>query len=292
MLKYTISTIFLFIVTGNISFSQSFLESLSIRQSFDSKFEQGEPATLTIVFPQDTSSSNSYNVNLAIGIDLFNENELFSLDPTFELNKNTLISKEQDVVKYGFAFEWDLLDMDDTNWTPNIFGKANYKNDEIRMTESLEAMIYLTPLFQGTGLSPTKFYIPERITDLGFLEFNYNPYIGIEYENKYSSDSETEEGITRLYFRLKANLLVLPDQTNRNLSIAYNYYFRYDTEDSNNFNSRSHPLTTVSLSYKFSEIAGKTNSSASIGIDYINGENPSNGFEEQEYFSLVLKLKY
>lgn len=296
-MKTTYLNTIIFILLPIICFSQedskddnyTILDRITIRQAFDSKFTKGEPASVNLVFPQDTTE-DSYNLNLAVGINLLSEISLLNLSPVYEIKKNTLIAKEQDVRKYGITTDWDLYDVFANKWTPNVFGKLNWKDDRIKESKSFEAKLYLTAYFLGSAGKISKFYIPERITDLKIAHFSYNPYIGFEYENKVESNSEVEEAMTRLYLRLKANLLLLPKYFDDKLKFTYDYTFRQDTKDSDNFDSRSHPLTKLSLSYKLSKI--RNTGEASIGIDYTNGDNPSNGFEKQEFYSVVFKFKY
>jgi len=267
---------------------QTFLDRIAINQSFDSKHTKTEPASINIILPKDTTS-NSFNLNLGIGINILNENSLISLSPFYEIKKNTLISKEQNVRKFGITATWDVQNVFQKKWTPVIFTKVNHKNDKVLNSKSVEGQLYFTPIFLEPTGELKYFFIPDRITDLGLIHFNYNPYLGIEYENKFDTETEEKEGISRLYTRLKLQILILPRILENRLTIDYNYFYRYDFKNSDNFESRNHQLNKVSIAYKFSKF--RKNGSASIAVDYTNGENPSDGFKEQEFYGITFKVK-
>ena len=123
---------------------------------------------------------------------------------------------------------------------------------------------------------------------LDIFRFEYNPYIGFEYENILKSDDPEQEGnILRLLVNIRISVLPLPKVFKEKVEFIFNYYWRNDIVDDIEKNDSSHTFFKASLLFKLFRDDFK---SAGIGIDYVYGEDVYKGFKKQNFVQATLKL--
>ncbi|QNN43893.1 hypothetical protein [Pedobacter roseus] len=271
-----------------------FIDGFTLRQSFQSKNDQAEPAVLSFTKPKDKSAS--WLVNAAIGYDFLKESKsVLSLSPYFEFHRNTLIDKIQNNWQAGISSEWQSRDLSQKKWSPIFITAFKYNEDNIKKNTSFQGNLYFTPVFKGKAKDPKYFWIPNNTSDFGnVFQFLYSPYIGLENENRIETKDENSAGsIYRALFRVTSIISLLPKDENLREKFEFNFdwQYRYDlNENIIELTQTEHNFITTSFNYTFfrSEDGKKT---SKIGIDYTNGENPAKNFEKQSFYALSLKVK-
>lgn len=292
-------TIFLtlsFIGFSVLTYSQEkFIKRFTLRQSFQSKNENAEPAVFTFTKPKDKDDSWLFNV--AIGYNLLkNSYSVLTLDPYIEYHKNTLIDKIQDNWQAGISSEWQSRDISKKKWSPIFITAIKYNEDQIKKNTSFQGDFYFTPLFKGKAEKIKYFWIPNNTSECGnIFSFSYSPYFGFENENRIKTKEESSSGnIYRVLFRVTSTISLFPN----NEKLKEKFEFNFDWQYRNNFSesvsaltTKEHKYLTISFNYAFF-IADNEKKSAYIGFDYTNGENPTKNFEKQSFYAVSLKAKF
>lgn len=291
---------------------------VSLRQSFQSSKGRAEPAD--IGFSTAAGSSNAYTVGAALGYNLVPDAwaaHVEELSPFVEIQKNTAQTKPQDVLLAGVALNTTLLNVVEHLWTPIIDGKINFKRDRVGGTRGMQGALLFTPFIaRGVlGGRPKKaqqvWFLPNNPTKilgtssadprLNLFWFEYNPYVGFEYEGAYRATKELSTGTAvRFLARLKLSFDVAPDYWQAvpvisGIQLVGDGYVRQDITDSIEKKDDTHPLGKVSLNLDIFKQEGEQEGtivrSAGIGLDYLIGEDPANGFEEQQVLRVTFKVK-
>lgn len=273
--------------SDTLSWLQKQFNRLSLAQSFQSRPEKDKAATLNLVFPKDTVSSQ--NFSFAIGYNVLPENGSVSLKPFYEWQKNTLAAKKQNTVLTGLNFQGFLLNQ---LRGPSIYSIAavNYKNDRIKSSKGTQASLYLTPIFPARN---GKFiFLPDAVMHSKAIEAVYNVYGGAEYENRRQAKDDTQNGtLFRWYGRITGFFYPLPDMLRKRIEIIPDYSIRsawanHTTSEANT--NRLWKLTAnfILLSKEQSKFAD-----IKIGYDYVNGADPTTGFEKQQISMVSFKIK-
>lgn len=271
-----------------------FIDRFTVRQSFQSKNDRAEPALFTFAKPKD--KDQSWLLNAAIGYNLLKKsNSVLTIDPYFQVNKNTLIDKIQNNWQAGVSSEWQCRDMSKRNWSPIIIAAIKYNEDISKQITSFQGSIYFTPLFKGKAKRPKYFWIPNNTSDFGnVIQFTYSPYLGFENENRLKTESESSLGaIYRAVFRVTSIISLFPksDQLKGKFEFNFDWQFRNNISESvDDLTKSDHKYFTTSFNYTFFN-ADDGKKSAKIGIDFTNGENPAKNFEQQSFYSISLKVK-
>lgn len=276
-----------------MAFAQlNFFEKITLRQSFQTVNEKAEPAFITYTNPKH--APNSWAVNAAIGYHLEPPKAILIIDPYFEFHRNTLIEKEQYNWQAGLSAEWQPQNLEAKGWTPVLIIAEKYNEDELKKVSSMQGNLYFTPLFKNKGGQARYFWLPHATTNLGEqVQFYYGPYVGLEHENRIRTAEAAAGGsiyrfLLRItpsfYFRLKK------DPVRDRVAVVVDYQYRNDFSKSVDDGSPDdHRYLTVSLMYTV--FRTDNDKSAKIGFDYVKGENPAKGFQEQSFYALAFKLK-
>ncbi|TSE04004.1 hypothetical protein [Aquimarina algiphila] len=272
----------------------SFFNQVTLRKSFQSKNDKAEPAIITYSNPKEKEAS--WLINGAVGINVLPKTKkVLTLSPYIEYHRNTLIDKEQDNFQTGLALEWQTSDISTNGWTPVLISSIKYNNDNIKDISSFQGNIYFTPLFKGKALEAKYFWLPNTTVNFGKLfQFVYTPYLGLENENRISTEENIDEGnIYRGYFRISSNILLFPinEKLKNRFEFNVDWQYRYNfSENIQSLNTSEHQYFTTSFNYIFFK-TDDDKKSAKIGLDYVNGENPTKNFEEQSFYAISLKIK-
>lgn len=287
----------------NTAFSQeeedkrrTFFDKLILRKSFDSKNNMSKAAVITYTNPKN--NKESWLLSAAIGIDLLeNTDKILLLNPYFEYHRNTLVDSEQNNWQTGLSFEMQTSDLSkpDRSWSPVILSSIKYNRDQENEISSFQGNLYFTPIFKGKALDPKFFWLPNTTVNFGNLfQFIYTPYVGLENENRFATETESAEGyIYRALIRITSNILLFPksEKCRDKFEFATDWQYRYNfSENVEDLIFNDHRYFTVSFNYIFFS-ANEGKKSAKIGFDYTNGDNPAKNFEKQSFYAISLKLK-
>lgn len=266
-------------------FENKFFEKFQIRQSFQGKTEKEEAAFLNIVNP--TGKESSFNYNIALGYTLEFRNWSGTL--LTEAQKNTLSTKLQDVFLAGIFLERSLFENQKWGWAPYMLFKANYKNDYEKDTESIQSSLSFAPSFDGD-----LFLLPDCPLEIKYLHFDYTVYFGVEYENRYKAPIELNEGNTARYsFRVTSRIYPFADYLDKNLEIIPDYTYRNAFVNDKNIEVDENKIfkLDVNLVLFKKEISKTKKIEFKFGVSYVNGSDPTKGFEKQEITTYSFKLK-
>ena len=264
-----------------------FIQRISIRQSFQGKAEKEEAAYVNFVRPKD--KPNSYNLSVAVGYTFLPA--FWNITPFFERQRNTLSDKEQDITLAGVEFQLTLTPKKLSSPTSFLIPKLNYKKDEVKTTESLQGSLYYTISLNGKG--NTFYPLPDVDNEMGWLGFYYNPYVGVEYENRYWAKADTLQGATfRFALRVTANVYPLSNLLDRRLEIVPDYTFRVSPSNSTEAEKDKNEIFKIDFNVVLikSKIVGK-DVLVKFGVNYTKGVDPSKGFENQELITHAFKVK-
>ncbi len=287
---------------------KGFIKKLKIGQSSDNTYTKGEPAQFVGTFPENTNDSirDNYKVNAYLDIEFINWKRL-SVSGQAEWQKNTIISKEQDVVQFGVGLGYQVIlskfqnsassdRITVTTIDPNVvvYPTLSVKSNNDRVKDK-------RGIVGSFGLS-TRFF--KEWDHLDFLRpGNYSPGMGengfdwiqIKHTHNIGIDY-LEVGEDNLYMaNASFNLEVNPFNGffKRILGFYGFLQLKYAIEHREKLNSseiEAGSLITkgIAFSYRFDEDGGNT---ITIGYDKIDGANPMKGLEKQEYGQIAFKLK-
>lgn len=274
------------IVEKQSFFESRFFENFLIRQSFQGKSEFEKAAFFNIVNP--TGSENSLNYSIALGYSFGNWNTT----PFVEAQKNTLSTKLQDVFLGGVQLERSPFENQNWGWAPFMIFKANYKNDYEKDTESLQGSFAIAPSFDGNCILLPDSPIKEKYTK--YIDFVYNLYLGIEYENRYKTPTDLNEGTTARYvFRITSTFYPFADYLDKSVEIIPDYTYRNSFINESNLEVDENKIfmLDVNLVLFKKKINATKKVEFKFGINYTNGSDPTKGFDKQEITTYSFKLK-
>jgi hypothetical protein len=270
----------------NTASNSKWYNKISLRQSFQSIDSRAEPAYLTLVFPKDSESSQ--NFSLALGYNLLSEkNPTSFIYPFIEWQKNTLTTKKQNNFLAGFNFQTPLRNINKGIWRLYSISSLNYKHDAIKETKGLQTNLYFTPSFDT---SDEGFFVaPNIISKNKIIEYYYNIYVGMEFENRSKGMDENYNGNTgRWYGRITGTFYPWGNKLDKKLEIIPDFTYRNAFVNSSLIEDRINRLFKLSINVVIVD-SGFIN--VKLGYEYKNGSDPTVGFEKQSINSLTLKIK-
>ncbi len=268
-------------------FTNKLLTRLSLRQSFQGIAEKDAAAFFNIINP--VGKDNSYNYSFALGYAIIPK---LNLIPFVEAQKNTLIDKKQDLFLSGAEFLTSIEPKNEKCPTPFFIAKVNYKNDQIKLIQGLQASLNATVSFNG--VMPNIFCpLPDVENDLSWIYFRYNPYIGYEYDGRFKAKADSMVGNTHRYcFRLTSNIYPLSKILDKHLEIIPDFSYRkaiFNNSKAENNENNIFKLDINIILYR-KIISGKP-VELKFGINYTNGVDPSKSFDKQELTTYTFKIK-
>jgi|SRR6185436_6094060 len=282
-------TLLLLTLTSTHMHAASWLDRITLRESLDDK-KVPQPAFFTLTKPHDAKSSYTAGIGLRIDLAPDRVSDKLQLGPFLEYAKNTETKKEQDNLKLGLSTDWTVRDISQERitWTPIVVGKLNYARDHIKKTTSAQATILLTPQPRAHAFDKAFWYYPNIQTDLGPVRFLYSPSIGLEDSDTLRAATSAEErnivrAVGRFAITLTLNNDFLKDKLEYNLDLSYR-------RDLSSTTDRGHRFLQHTLNVFFFRDTD-TDRSAGIGAAYVTGEDPSKGFQAQQFIRLGLVIR-
>ena len=276
-------------------YSQLEFKDITLVKSFQKKSDKTEPSIFSFTIPKN--KKNSYLINSAIGFDLLNafldkyEKEV-TLIPNFEFNRNTLIDKEQHQFLFGLSSE---IPFTIKKFIPvNQIG-VKYSNDVFNKIESIQYTFDFYPIITGVDENIRNFFYPDNLVYASrAIGFEYIPSIGIEGDSRYKAKKDSlEGGILRFVPKVESSIYLFPKYVEGEYQFHYfqlkaTYSYRMEIINNTDDSLENNNLLNLSLNYT---IHKNDDIDAKIAIEYVKGQNPMKGLEDQEYYNLVVKIK-
>ena len=262
------------------------LQHLKVRQSLLDQNMVETPATVTFLKPRQGDSS--YSVDAAIAYDLSRHVETFTLGPMLEVHKNSEIDQSQDTLLAGLTGTWLTGDVTQGPLVAFLDFDASYKRDRSAEAKGAQLHATLTPLLRTKHLP-----LHGMAKGTKQLKWLLQPTLGLEYEDISEGAAGVPTGNrVRAIGNIEADLYPWAARFTKRLVLALKYGVRLDVSESRALNDQHdrHYLRTASLSYYFAP--GKTGQDQiGMGLDHVNGENPSIGLPDQQYTQFSFKVK-
>ena len=257
-----------------------FLNHVSIRQSLKDRNTINKPATAYLTFPHEGEATKE--VNGAVSITFTPPHPEFSAGLGIQFNENTALDSRQNALKVGLDSNWlrSIGPVERPTFFSDLSVLAGYKRNGERHTDSMSADAYWTFSAPATRCP----WCPQL--DIGGW-FNYLPMIGAEYERTIHATNPANEGsVTRSLLELTVNIFPLRSVVGKRLTLTADVSHRYDVQSSLD-GDRSHPFGVFSASYGLDP-----HNIFLLGVDYVRGENPDEGFEGQRFARVSLKVQF
>jgi len=260
--------------------ASNFWKRLEIRQNTNVKRDVAKPAFITFTVPDE--GSNTYQIGLGALVPL-KSTDLFDLDALIDYQRNNATDSEQDVLKVGATGERQVWAMETGGHqqAPLITFRGDFKRDGVKETNGWQGAVGYTHLFRGahSAIVPN---LPHRFGKA--LETLYMPYGGLEFEG---DDSEDESTVTRLVGQVSLSLVPAPVKLESELEFIVSYAFRKDVQHPSASTDTTHPLFGFEANY----LKKVGRAAIGFGVSYLNGEDPDEGFAQQQYWEFSLKLR-
>lgn len=262
-------------------------DQLTIRESLDTKLV-AQPAFLTLLMPRDGKNTTAVGIGAQYNFATAN----IEWGPTLEYAKNTAADKPQDSLKAGLAADWTPGDLAAQPFIPLLRGKANFARDGVKDSRGVQVSTSFTPLSRGHGRDPHFWYIPNTESAFpGFL-FLYSPSVGFEYDDVTTAPTGKPKGaVTRWFWRM-GTVLTATGRFRNLVEVTADYADRRDL--SGGSADGVHDFFQGGVNIFFVRIKNeKQDRAAGIGFAYVNGEDPTKGFQSQAFtrVSLIFRWK-
>jgi len=261
-------------------------KQLMVRRSLLDQNLVAAPAAVAFLKPQQGSSS--YNVDAAFAYTFSKHVETFALGPMLEIHRNTELSAGQDTLLAGVTGTWQVGDKTEGPIAAFLDFDASYKRDRSAETRGTQLHATLTPLIRTT-------HVPLGGLAKGKSQFKWllQPTVGAEYDDVSEAAAGVPMGSrVRAIGDIEADFYPWATRLDKRLTLAVKYGMRLDVSESSALNDQSdrHYLRTASLSYYFPREKDKQ-AQIGLGLDHVNGENPSTGLPDQEYTQFSFKVR-
>ncbi|EJL65242.1 hypothetical protein [Flavobacterium sp. CF136] len=274
--------------------SPAWYTKLSLRQSFQNKNDKAEPAYATLIFPKDSASSQ--NFSFALGYNVLSGRGEASLNPFIEWQKNNLSDKEQNAFMAGLNFQiplWPVIKYGSDKgkkWTLYTIAALNYKHDSEKKTEGTQASLYFTPSFVGNDKKIA--LLPDVLSNNCVLDYYYNIYGGLEFENRAQVSDPIYKGKTgRWYFRITGTFYPLSEILVKRLEFIPEFTYRNAFSNTSAVEERVNRLTKLSVNLVIVSKEKSKFADVKLGYEYKKGCDPTVGFDRQQVNTVVFKIK-
>ncbi|WP_159478244.1 hypothetical protein [Dyadobacter sp. 3J3] len=259
-----------------------------VRQSFESSDKKSEPAAFLATFPKGKGAS--FLIDGGIGLEKeLSLNRLY-FKAVVEYHRNTLIEKKQNNGQLGGGIEWFIRPAEKQN-NGIVTSDLKYVRDAVADKASVVWAGEITPF---SKIFNKPIYRCNKV-----LAWVLSPAAGFEYQNTFDAPEATKDSLRGNILRgvLKGKVsLSLLDRPARvggiagptYLQLYVNTAFRYDVVNTTETPAGWHPYLDTGLIFY---PVHKQNNKFSLGLSYVNGENPAKGLARQEYFLFAFRVK-
>ena len=280
--------------------------SVTIGQASDNTFTQGEPAKFLYTNPSDTSRSSwltqgflDAGYQFRMGIDHF-----MKVSVNYEIQKNTLIAKKQDVRQLGVTLNYVREFLDDNGIAKSRFNPTftiKNSNDKEKEEEGMQYILGITHFAanNGTMASTLKSILtPGLLLNVkGVLAFESNYVVG------YSGSKADKGKLIFIYGTGKLNMYLAPEWFQKSLNNPRSIFFyggwtgRASVENQINAETNNpssigagFDISLLSLAQAINPRATASQNKFVIKYEWISGADPLKGLQNQEYTQLSINL--
>jgi hypothetical protein len=266
--------------------------SINLGQSSQNKFTKSKPAQLIATFPGNDTIPNSYLINGFAEVEyskLRDKKFSYAFGIVYEVQKNTLISKEQDVEQIGItATQIFPLDYEKSKGQITLSENLKYSQDLVKRTDAFQAHLGIK---YEDFRSKNILFVDGAIPLIGYkeqsdalLSFRWDYNLGLGY---IGGDEKVLMGKANFsisafpFFGLLNSWIKQPEMLFASYVIDARAPFVGDTELDIN------PKRTLTLGLAY-EINKK--SKVSIGYAFNDGADPFSGLDNQDFNTLSLQI--
>ena len=258
-----------------------------IGQSSDNALTRVQEAGVLGTFPVADSLKNSWLTNVFLEIGFETDSSAFSLGLVYELHKNTLISKTQDVRQLGLSLGKDFYS---SNAHFPVSLSLKYSDNKAGNSESFQLITGFTyALWIGPPYLRTQTLFPAYQSPVGkILRFEHNHNLGFAY---MTGDDKLALG--QFDFKFEVFLLPMLSDVLFNKLDLFKFQFLYSARTRlwGDTNTDLNNLLDfqIGISCSFDK-----NNSIGLAYDWIRGADPLKGLSNQKYdtFAIKTKLKF
>lgn len=259
----------------------------TLRQDGKDKNLLDKPANVTYVDPDEGRSS--YNVNAALKGTYAPTGTNWEYGLTLEAHKNTLINKEQDIVIFDINSEgsWGNLE---SGYRIRPDFSIGLKSDQESDAESVQAIAELAFFYGKLGINKA----------LGGDNFRWYwaPTFALEYEDISGEGDNPDGDVGRFYSDI--DLVFYPffkktDGGRLSVQLSYSNWQDFSEDSRIDDGDDSHELASLSINWQLRKSPEKGEPHhfiPSIGIVWLDGEDPRNNLPEQDFTQITFGLLY
>lgn len=275
---------------------------ISIRRSAKDKNALPDPATAQFTAPR--KGENSYGIDAGITWEvsqyLENSPEDWEFGLFSEYHKNNQSTSQKENFKAGALLLYNYRDIVVDPFAAIAALRANYRDDKVSTGNGYEVALDLTPVIKRPPGS--EYYVPNIGGHFGwtnYAEFLIQPVFSIQYVGgedimKTKNHGETFQGGTVI----QTAFFPFPWPLKRRLEFSgrFGFWQRFgqsgeyrNVDDGDNY-------IRLGMTYHLGTLQPKEGEERttpfSIGVDYLKGDDPVEGFRREDTWILALKLKY
>lgn len=255
---------------------------IRLRRSGIDKNKIEEPAQIQYTKPDKGDSSCLVDAGLTISYVPDSLSHLLDTSGLLiEYHRNTQIEKEQNTLKCGLKCIGIFGDIS-RGFAHYVHANLNFKREKVKDWKSGEILLRYTPIITILNI--------DQIKGPEWIKMVWRPTLGLDYENVYDAPNNGVKGnVLRGVGEVVLELYPFATKMDHRLVISVLIAYWHDVSKSEGFNNTddSHPLFNAGISYYLDP--GKH---VAIGVNYVNGENPTEGLKEQKYTQVGIKIKF
>ena len=303
--------------------------NLQVRQSFESSHLKAEP--LNIAFTNARSAEDTFAVSGAIGYRFSTDKIEFSPFVEHQRNTDQKEEQNlvrAGLAANWTTLDYVTRCEPERAWTcasPVADLSVKFKQDEVKNSDGLQVeAMWTVQVARIAGLDPANLprvgelpparFFPNDVSPVVMgsgdeqavlFYFGWEPQVGFEYEGVYDVDGMSPISTGRVYraaARVKLTFDLFPNVWDdvpilAGVELTGEGQVRIDLSDSVGYaQGPVYPYGKVSLNLnvfeKRSEETDEIEQNAAFGFDFIEGEDPSEGFDDQRLLRATFKIKY
>ncbi|MDG5493178.1 hypothetical protein [Psychroserpens sp. SPM9] len=266
--------------------------SINLGQSSQNKFTKSNPAQVIATFPNNDTIADSYLINGFLEIEYLRQRTntfSYTLGIAYEVQKNTLINKKQDVQQIGITASQIIANnYDDTQGQYIVSENVKYSQDFVNKTKAFQAHLGL----KYEDFRPTHiFFVDGAIPLLGFngekdglLSFRWDYNLGLGYIG-----GDEDVLMAKANFSISAFPFygILNNWLDQPEIIYTTYVMDLRTPLIGNTDLRLNPKRTFSFGLAY--VINKKNKIA-LGYNINKGADPFAGLDNQDFDTLTFQV--
>jgi hypothetical protein len=258
------------------------LSRLKLRASVLDKNAVEKPALFQATFPDGKPAT--YAIDAGLTLELVPSSSALAaswkIGPYLEYHRRTQLTQPQDSLLTGVS----VLSIagDPASWSHYTQAKVEYKRDAVKDTESFQGAVLYMPLVPRHAIGLARGPSALRIL--------WQPAVGVEWERIAQAPMGKPTGsVARLSAGVDVAFYPADDVLKKRLELVASWTYWRDAAERSGLDDGddSHRLWKGTVSY-----ALDADAHASVGLELLDGENPSKGLADQRYAQLALRLKF